>query len=159
VTERVLPYLLDIKYKLSVAEIHAGNAVELHVDRYLLNYCILTRHRWTEDLKMVTLLGDAAFGTVSNIQLIKQRGGHALFAFSENASGMKWLWELLTWGLPPNKWRAVLAPDGIVYAARCMQVNNKMVHQFVGTTIYDGKVSRLDTLLVPINFPIDASMI
>jgi len=67
---------------------------------------------WPSSHALPHVIGDAAFGTLENINLITQKNGLVTFSITPNF--MDWFWDVLSYSVPPSHWRAAVNQNGLI---------------------------------------------
>ena len=88
---RTLPYILDIFPHVQQGDSAPTDAFLTFLDRWI-------------GIDRPHIIADAAFGSFSTLEHVTKWGGSATFSFT--STNTPWLWELLSFGVPPAHWRA-----------------------------------------------------
>ena len=90
-------------------------------------------HRWPNHLKKPHFVTDSAFGVMENLQKIHEWGGK--FTSSIPSGTLSWLWESLSYNVPPNSWRAAIKNQWIA-SSHTITVDDSFVRQQVITNAF-----------------------
>jgi hypothetical protein len=96
---QVLPYIVDILPHLEQGDYSPAGAFVAFLSR------------WSKPTRP-HFVADAAFGSLELVKKISEWGGKATLSF--NINNNTWLWNCLTFSLPPGHWRAAIHELGCI---------------------------------------------